>query len=127
MSTPKIGLLICNSGASNSGALVGAAAMQVIKENQQVGILSLPALINRVPRQTLIAKQIPHIIVIDGCQNSCARKIAKNIGLKFEAYLNLQYDLGIKKLGPFSTLKYSKADIKKVYSEILRKINKIKV
>ena len=51
MKAPKIGLLICNSGSSNSGTLTGIAAMEVIKElsSDLIGICSLPALANEIP------------------------------------------------------------------------------
>ena len=39
---PKIGIVICNSGASNTGTLTGLAAFDVVKKN--IGICSLPAL-----------------------------------------------------------------------------------
>ena len=32
MNIPKIGLLVCNSGSSNSGTLTGVAGMEVVKE-----------------------------------------------------------------------------------------------
>ena len=43
-------------------------------EYNDIGILSLPALANGVARQVAMAKEISHIIVIDGCKNSCAKK-----------------------------------------------------
>jgi len=70
----KIGLLACNSRASNTGELTGAAATEIVREYNDVGILSLPALANGVARQVAMAKEISHIIVIDGCKNSCAKK-----------------------------------------------------
>lgn len=115
---PKIGLLVCNSGASNTGALTGAAALEIIKEFDDVGILSLPSLVNGVPRQVAIAKKIQHIVVVDGCKNSCARNVAEKLGLKYDAYLNIEKDIGIKKIGPFSSLQYSKEEIARVKDEI---------
>jgi uncharacterized metal-binding protein len=78
MKIPKIGLLVYNSGSSNSGTLTGIAAMEVVKElgSDLVGICSLPALANEIPRQVLTVKKLEHLIVIDGCSNSCARNLA---------------------------------------------------
>ena len=97
MKIPKVGLIICNSRASNTGELTGAAATEIIREYNDVGILSLPSLANGVARQVAMAKEISHIIVIDGCKNSCAKKIADRLGLKYDTCLNLGDDLGIKK------------------------------
>jgi len=124
MSEPKIGLVVCNSGASNTGYLTGLAALEVIRRlgSEKVGICSLPALANNIPRQTMLVKKIEHLIVIDGCRNECSRKILNTLGIKCDEYLNLEYDLGIKKLGPFSTMNYSAEDVEKVSSAIIKKI-----
>jgi uncharacterized metal-binding protein len=127
MSTPKIGLVACNSGASNTGHLAGLAALEVVKKfgSEKVGICSLPALANNIPRQTMLVKKIQHLIVIDGCRNECTRKILNTLGIKYEKYLNLEYDLQINKLGPFTTLEYSEEDVEKVSSAIIKKIQEM--
>lgn len=119
---PKVGLLICNSGASNSGTLTGMASMEIVKKlgNGFVGICSLPSLVNQVPKQTAVIKKIPRIIVVDGCKNACARKIAENLGISYSAYLNLEHDLNISKHGPFTTLEYSSKELKKTVNEIIK-------
>jgi uncharacterized metal-binding protein len=127
MSTPKIGLVACNSGASNTGHLTGLAALEVVKKfgSDKVGICSLPALANNIPRQTILVKKIQHLIVIDGCRNECARKILDTLGIKYEKYLNLEYDLQINKLGPFTTLEYSVEHVEKVSSAIIKKVQEM--
>jgi len=122
--SPKYGLVVCNSGASNTGHLTGLAALEVVKRlgDEKVGICSLPALANNVPRQTALVKKIEHLIVIDGCRNECSAKILKALGIAYDNYLNLDYDLGIKKLGPFSTMEYSEEHVEKATSAILRRI-----
>ena len=127
MKTPRTGLVVCNSGASNTGHLTGLAALEVVKRlgSEKVGICSLPALANNVPRQAALVKEIEHLIVIDGCLNECSRKILNAMGIKYGKYLNLDHDLGIKKIGPFSTMNYSEEDIEKVTSAIIRKIAEI--
>jgi len=124
MNEPKIGLVVCNSGASNTGQLTGLAALEVVKKlgSEKVGICSLPALANNIPRQTMLVKKIEHLIVIDGCRNECARKILNTLGIRYEKYLNLEYDLGIRKVGPFSTMNYSEEDVEKVSLAIIKKI-----
>jgi hypothetical protein len=44
------------------------------------------------------------------------------LGIGYDKYLNLEYDLGIKKLGPFSTMNYSEEDVEKASSAIIKKI-----
>jgi uncharacterized metal-binding protein len=124
MSEPKIGLVVCNSGASNTGHLTGLAALEVVKRlgSEKVGICSLPALANNIPRQTMLVKKIEHLIVIDGCRNECARKILNTLGIKYDKYLNIEHDLGISKLGPFSTMNYSEEDVEKISSAIIKEI-----
>ncbi|MGC8896136.1 MAG: putative zinc-binding protein, partial [Candidatus Bathyarchaeia archaeon] len=101
--------------------------LEVVKKfgSEKVGICSLPALANNIPRQTVLVKKIQHLIVIDGCRNKCARKILNTLGIKYENYLNLEYDLQIKKLGPFTTMNYSSKDIDKVSSALIKKIQEI--
>ncbi|MEM2996045.1 MAG: putative zinc-binding protein [Candidatus Bathyarchaeia archaeon] len=127
MSMPKIGIVACNSGASNTGYLTGLAALKAVRifGSEKVGICSLPALANNTPRQTMLTKKIEHLIVIDGCRNECARRILDSLGIKYENYLNLEYDLQIKKLGPFTTMNYSIKDLEKVSSAIIKKIQEI--
>lgn len=122
METPEIGLVVCNSGASNSGQLTGLAALKVVEKlgSDKVGICSLPALANRIPRQIMLVGKIGRLIVVDGCRNECSRKILDNLGIKYEKYLNLEHDLGIKKLGPFTTMDYSEEDVEKVSSTIIK-------
>jgi len=126
MIMPRIGLLTCNSGASNTGSLTGKAAIEIIKEFDDVGILSLPSLANNVPRQVMVAKNIQHIVVVDGCRNCCAKKVLEKLGLKYDAYLNIEKDLGIKKIGPFSTLEYSQDEVEKVKNAIKKLIEEVR-
>ena len=126
MQLPKIGLVICNSGASNTGYLTGLAALKIINEfDNEVGICSLPALANRVPKQTTLVKSLEHLIVVDGCRNECAKKILDSLGIKYNAYLNLEHDLGIKKLGPFTTLEYFETDVNKIFSAMAERIKEM--
>jgi uncharacterized metal-binding protein len=124
LNTPRNGLVVCNSGASNTGHLIGLAAFEVVKRlgSEKVGICSLPALANKVPTQIALVKKIEHLIVVDGCHNECSRKILNALGIRYDKYLNLDYDLGIRKMGPFSTMNYSQEDVERVSSAIVTKI-----
>jgi len=115
---PKIGLLVCNSGGSNTGTLTGIAAYGMIKEIAGIGVFSLPALANGTPEQIALAKKVPRLIVIDGCQSECAKKVADEMDIPYHAYLNLVRDVGIEHLGAFSTMDYSVEDMKKVRNAV---------
>ena len=125
MKIPEIGFVICNSGSSNSGYLTGLVAFGIVKKfgEKKVGICSLPALANNIPRQTLFIKKISHIIVIDGCHNECAKRILNRIGIKYERYINLEKDFGYKKSGPFTTFEYSENDVKRISSNVIKIID----
>ena len=127
MKIPKIGLLICNSGSSNSGTLTGIAGMEVVKElgGDRVGICSLPALVHEIPKQMATVKNLKHLMVIDGCRNVCARKVAEKLSRSGDLYLNLEDDLHIGKLGPFTTLQVSAEDVQKVKEAILARIGQL--
>jgi uncharacterized metal-binding protein len=125
MKIPKVGLLVCSSGSSNSGTLTGIAAIEVVKElgGDLVGICSLPALANEIPRQLSITKNLKHFIVIDGCSNTCAKKVAEKLGLTYDSHLNIEDDLRMQKAGPFTTLQYSDKDVNKVKEAIKAQVD----
>jgi len=127
MNIPKIGLLICNSGSSNSGTLTGIASMEVVKDlgGDRVGICSLPALTHEIPRQVATVKNLKYLIVIDGCRNACARKVTEKLSLSNDLYLNLEDDLKIGKSGPFSTFQYSVEDVRRVKEAIQGRIGQL--
>ena len=115
MRIPRVGFVICNSGSSNSGYITGLVATRILTEfGEDAGICSLPAIANKVPRQIAVVKRTPHIIVVDGCHKKCASKILYQLGIHYDASINLE-NLGIKRLGPFTTLKYHQDDLGKVY------------
>lgn len=99
---------------------------EIIKEKSNTGIFSLPALENKIPRQLALIKKIPLLIIVDGCKNECAKKIASTLSIPYKTYLNLEYDLGIKKLGPFTTIQYSRDDVERVKESIRQIITSIK-
>ncbi len=128
MKAPEIGLLVCNSGGSNSGLVSGRASMEAVRElgSDIAGICSLPALVNEIPRQLLTVKSLKRRIVIDGCHNACARRVAEKLSLSYDAYMNLEDDLRIRKLGPFSTLEYCDEDVNRVKEAIMTQIRELR-
>jgi uncharacterized metal-binding protein len=121
----KIGIVACASNASNTGRLVNLVALELVKIiGEDAGICCLPCIATNVPRQKNLVKSIPTLLVIDGCHNECAKKILENAGIKPSVYVNLEYDLGFKKEGPFTTFNYKENDIETIISYILSKIDK---
>ena len=119
----EFAILPCGSIASNTGVAVTLATLEVVRSGKAAA-LSFPALVHEVRRQIKLAEEFKHIIVVDGCKNECARKLAEYLGLIYEAYLNLA-DLGMKKLGPFSSAKCSDEDVKLVKKVLLDIIEEI--
>ncbi len=124
---PTVGLLGCCSNASNSGALVSKILVSISKElGDDVGILSLPALFSRIPRQVMLAKnKVKYILVVDGCHQRCASKVAKSLNLRISAYVNLEEDLKIRKKGPFTTHDYSEEDYVKAKEYVIMKVREL--
>jgi uncharacterized metal-binding protein len=121
MTLPKVGLFACFSGGSNSGSLTGMAALEAVRRlgNETVGICSLPAVLNRVPRQSALVKQMENLMVIDGCRNACARHLLAEKGIEPDVYLNLETDLHLTKQGPFSSLAFTDDQVKRVADAII--------
>jgi len=61
---PQVGLFACFSGGSNTGSLTGLAALEVVRRlgGERVGICSLPAVLNQVPRQSALVRKIEKIV-----------------------------------------------------------------
>jgi uncharacterized metal-binding protein len=124
---PRVGLFACFSGGSNTGSLTGIAALEVVRRlgNETVGICSLPATLNQVPRQSALVKPIEKLIVIDGCHNGCARQLLAEAGIVPSVYLNLETDLNFSKQGPFSSLAFTDEEINRVADAIIATIGEI--
>lgn len=121
---PRIGLFACFSGASNTGSLTGLAALEVVRRlgSETVGICSLPAILNQIPRQTALVKKIEKIVVVDGCHNGCALQLLANVGIRPEVYVNLEKDLNLRKLGPFTSLSTQREEIESIADALVQVI-----
>jgi uncharacterized metal-binding protein len=121
---PKVGIFACFSGGSNTGSLTGIAALEVVRRlgNETVGICSLPAILNQVPRQSALVKRIEKLIVIDGCHNGCARQLLAETDIVPSVYLNLETDLNIGKQGPFSSLAFTDEEVNRVAEAIIARL-----
>ncbi len=121
---PQVGLFACFSGGSNTGSLAGLAALEVVRRlgGERVGICSLPAVLNQVPRQSALVKKIGKIVVIDGCHNACARELLTGVGITPAVYLNLEQDLGIAKSGPFTSLEFTDQEVQAAVDALIAAI-----
>lgn len=121
---PQVGLFACFSGGSNTGSLTGLAALEVVRRlgGERVGICSLPALLNQVPRQSALVKKIGKIVVIDGCHNASARQLLAGVGIEPDGYLNLEEHLGIAKSGPFTSLEFTEQQVQTVADALVAAI-----
>lgn len=118
---PEVGLFACFSGGSNTGSLTGMAALEVVRRlgSEVVGICSLPAVLNGIPRQVALVRRIKKLIVIDGCHNECAKRLLESTGMSPSGYLNLEEDLGIIKRGPFTSLEFTDQEIQRVADALM--------
>jgi uncharacterized metal-binding protein len=121
MGLPKVGLFACFSGGSNTGSLTGMAALEVVRRlgNEMVGICSLPAVLNQVPKQSALVRKIEKLVVIDGCHNECARQLLADRGIVPDVYLNLEEKLSLTKQGPFSSLAFTDDEVNLVADAII--------
>ncbi|MGC8825989.1 MAG: putative zinc-binding protein [Anaerolineae bacterium] len=121
---PRVGIFACFSGGSNTGTLAGLAALEAVRrlKDEAVGICSLPALLNEVPRQAALVGKIERIVVIDGCHNHCARELLARLGISPAVYLNLEEDLEIAKNGPFTSLEYTAQEVQSAADALIAAI-----
>jgi uncharacterized metal-binding protein len=100
------------------------AALEAIRRlgSDVVGICSLPALLNKVPRQSSLVKKIERVIVVDGCHNRCAIQLVQGVGIRPVGYVNLERDLGLRKLGPFTSLEFTGQEVNRVAEAIVAAI-----
>jgi len=121
---PKVGIFACFSGGSNTGSLAGMAALEAVRRlgGDVAGVCSLPAILNQVPRQSALVRRIERIAVVDGCHNECARQLLEGVGIRPAVYLNLEKDLGLHKLGPFTGLAFTDEEVSVVADALVAAI-----
>jgi len=118
---PRVGIFYCGGAMSSVGELTGVAAFEVLKRlgPKEVGMGCVAALAAGVPKHFRTMQGLEKVVVIDGCPNSCVRKIVEQTGTRMDAYINLGKDLKIKKIGPFKPLAYSREDLERAVEAIL--------
>jgi uncharacterized metal-binding protein len=125
---PRVGVFYCGGAMSSAGELTGVAAFEVMKRlgPQEVGMGCVSALAAGVPKHFRTMQSLEKVVVIDGCPNSCVRKIVEQTGARMDGYINLGKDLKIKKIGPFKPLAYSQEDLERAVEAIIAKIQEIR-
>jgi len=125
---PRVGIFYCGGAMSRAGELTGVAAFEVMKRlgPQEVGMGCVSALAAGVPKHFHTMQSLEKVVVIDGCPNSCVRKIVEQTGARMDGYINLGKDLKIKKIGPFKPLAYSQEDLERAVEAIIAKIQEIR-
>ena len=125
---PRVGIFYCGGAMSSAGELTGVAAFEVLKRlgPQEVGMGCVSALAAGVPKHFRTMQSLEKVLVIDGCPNSCVRKIVEQTGARMDGYINLGKDLKIKKIGPFKPLAYSQEDLERAVEAIIAKIQEIR-
>ena len=124
---PRVGIFYCGGAMSSVGELTHEAAFEVMKQlgPQEVGMGCVSALAAGVPNHFKTMQNQEKVLVIDGCPNSCVRRIAKEKEAKMDGYINLGNDLGIEKKGPFKPLSYSQEDFERAVDGITAKIREM--
>lgn len=125
---PKIGIIACSGGGSNTGVLSCEACKEILKrvDSKEVSVFSLPSILNDISRQKFLLNQIKKLIIIDGCHLRCAKSLLERENILPDFYLNIEEDLKIDKKGPFSTLNYTDREINMVTGKILSIVKDIK-
>ena len=118
---PRVGLFYCGGAMSSVGELTGVAAFEVLKRlgPKEVGMGCVSALAAGIPKHFRTMHGLERVVVIDGCPNSCVRKIVEQTGARMDAYINFGKDLKIKKIGPFKPLAYCQEDLERAVEAIL--------
>ena len=108
-------MLLSCSGASNVGQLANQACVELTREG--VGkMFCLAGIGGKLSGFVQSAKDVPEMVVVDGCEVGCAKAIFKEAGLPLRGYLVLTQE-GMAKNKDFDL---RRDDIDKVKSTIKR-------
>jgi uncharacterized metal-binding protein len=93
LTVPRM-ILAC-AGGSNVGQLTNQAAVELTQEGFGK-LFCLAAIGAQLIGFVQSAKDVPQLVVIDGCEVACARKVLEEAGVPVRGYLVLT-ELGIEK------------------------------
>lgn len=112
-------MILACSGGSNVGQLSNQAAVELTREGLGK-MFCLAGIGGQISGLVQSAKDVPEMVVIDGCSVGCAKACLKNAEVPVKNYLVLT-DLGIEKNKDFDL---KPADIRKVKEAVREAINK---
>jgi len=117
----NIMILSC-SGGSNVGQLANQAAVELTQEGfgKMYCLAGIGAHLNGFVQS---AKDVPDLIVIDGCSMGCGKGIMEQSEVLLKNYLVLT-DIGIEKNKNFNLTRDDIEKVKQAVRDILRKQNK---
>jgi len=79
----NLNIILACGGAANVGLIGYLAAVELTKEGKARMCCVTPAGV-KMPFYVDIAKRAKKLIVINGCQNQCAKKVAEQAGVKID-------------------------------------------
>lgn len=83
------------AGAAHSGQVANRAGLSLMRARRG-NLFCISAVAAGIPDLTDRARRAGMRVVIDGCQNHCARKIMENAGLPVDVHVDVTH-LGIEK------------------------------
>lgn len=113
-------ILACD-GAASVGQVGHAVAVKLTKEKDRARMCCITAIAAESKPHVQIAKDARRLIVINGCQNRCATKVLKRIGLE-PSYEVVIAEEGVAKI---STLDFDEADVERIAEKIASEIDAV--
>jgi len=113
----NLNIILACGGAANVGLIGYLAAVELTKEGKARMCCVTPVGV-KMPFYVDIAKRAKKLIVINGCQNQCAKKVAEQAGVKIDH--NLIVAEMIKKIPTFDI---KDEDIKLVKDKVEKELD----
>lgn len=110
-------MLLACSGGSNVGQLANQACVELTQEGAGK-MFCLAGIGGRLSGFVQSAKDVPQLVVIDGCEVGCAKAIFQEAGVPLRNYLVLT-ELGIAKNKDFNLNQTELATVKAAARQIL--------
>jgi len=79
----NLNIILACGGAANVGLIVYLAAVELTKEGK-ARMCCITPVGAKIPFYGDIAKRAKKLIVINGCQNQCAKKVVEQAGVKID-------------------------------------------
>ncbi len=89
-------MILACSGASNVGQLSNQAAIELTREGYGK-MFCLAGIGGQLSGFVQSARDVPHLVAIDGCQVGCAKAILDQAGIETKNYIVLTDNPGIEK------------------------------